>query len=72
MSRAALASQFLMYTNLIKVKTRKNWVHGNLNFFQKKKNSWQTEKSLTFLRKYIFFCHEATIEQLSLPVLIAS
>ena len=71
MSRAALASQFLMFTNLIKIKTRKTECTVTLIFFFQK-NSWQIEKSLTFLRKYIFFCHEATIEQLSLPVLIAS
>lgn len=28
-------------------------MHGNLNL-KKKKKSWQIEKSLTFLRKYIF------------------
>lgn len=71
MSRAALASQFLVFTHLIEVKTRKTECTVTLIFFQKK-NSWQIEKSLTFLRKHIFFCHEATIEQLSLPVLIAS
>ena len=69
MSRAALASQCLMFTNLIKIKTRKTECTVTLI---SQKNSRQMETSLTFLRKYIFFCHEATIEQLSLPVLIAS
>lgn len=51
MSRAALASQFLMFTNLIKIKTRKTECTVTLI---SQKNSRQMETSLTFLRKYIF------------------
>ena len=36
MSRAALASQFLMFTNLIKIKTRKTECTVTLIFFLKK------------------------------------